>query len=119
LRVDLSLAASRVWRRSAASTRESLYGESAIPRVVVRSQFTRKFGLRVIGEYRIDRFFELDGALHDQFETMMFDVLGSYLLYPNQSILLGWTQAGEGDEDYSRRWTQRGGLVKVSYVWRF
>src|SRR4029079_16886213 len=46
LRVDLSLAASRVWRRSAASTRESLYGESAIPRVVVRSQFTRKFGLR-------------------------------------------------------------------------
>jgi hypothetical protein len=49
---------------------------------------------------------------------MVLDVLGSYLLYPNQSVLVGWTQAGEGNEAHDRRWTQRGGLVKLSYVWR-
>jgi hypothetical protein len=119
VRLDLSVAASRVWRRSDAHSKESLYGESAIPRAVLRTQFTRKFGLRVIGEYRIERFFQRDGSLYDQYETMVLDVLGSYLLYPNQSVLVGWTQAGEGNEAYDRRWTQRGGLVKLSYVWRF
>jgi hypothetical protein len=118
VRLDLSLAASRVWRRSSEATKESLYGESAIPRVTLRTQFSRRFGLRVIGEYRIERYFARDGSLYDQLETMLFDVLGSYLIYPNQSILVGWSQAGEGDEDYARRWTQRGGLVKLSYVWR-
>jgi hypothetical protein len=119
VRLDLSVAASRVWRRSTEHTKENLYGESAIPRAVLRTQFTRKFGLRLIGEYRIERFFQRDGSLYDQYETMVLDVLGSYLLYPNQSVLVGWTQAGEGNEAYDRRWTQRGGLVKLSYVWRF
>ncbi len=119
VRLDLGLAASRVWRRSPAATRESLYGESAIPRAVLKTQFSRRLGFRIIGEYRIDRFFAPDGSLYDKYETMLMDVLGSYLLYPNQSVLLGWTQAGEGDELVSRRWTQRGGLVKLSYVWRF
>jgi hypothetical protein len=119
VRIDLSVAASRVWRRSAEHSKESLYGESAIPRAVLRTQFTRRFGLRLIGEYRIERFFQRDGALYDQYETMVLDVLGSYLIYPNQSVLVGWTQAGEGTEAYDRRWTQRGGLVKLSYVWRF
>ena len=63
--------------------------ESAIPRAVLRTQFTRKFGLRVIGEYRIQRFFQREGSLYDQYETMVLDVLGSYLLYPNQSVLVG------------------------------
>ena len=119
VRLDLSVAASRVWRRNTEHSKENLYGESAIPRAVLRTQFTRKFGLRVIGEYRIERFFQRDGSLYDQYETMVLDVLGSYLLYPNQSVLVGWTQAGEGNEAYDRRWTQRGGLVKLSYVWRF
>lgn len=119
VRLDLGVAWSRVWRRSETETRENLYAESAIPRAVLKTQFTRRFGLRVIAEYRLDRFFEPDGTTHDRYETMMMDVLASYLLYPNQSVLVGWTQAGEGDETMSRRWTQRGGLVKLSYVWRF
>ena len=119
VRLDLGLSASRVWRRSEAHTKESVYGESAIPRAVLKTQFTRRLGLRLIGEYQIERFFTPDGAVYDEFESMLLDVLGSYLLYPNQSILLGWTQAGEGDEAVPRRWTQRGGLVKISYVWRF
>ncbi len=118
VRLDLSFAASRVWRRSAETSKESLYGESAIPRAVLRTQFTRRFGVRLIGEYRIDRFHGRDGSLYDQYETMVLDFLASYLLYPNQSVLLGWTQAGEGNEAYDPRWTQRGGLVKISYVWR-
>jgi hypothetical protein len=65
VRLDLSVAASRIWRRNAETSKESLYGESAIPRAVLRTQFTRRFGVRLIGEYRIDRFHARDGSLYD------------------------------------------------------
>jgi len=119
LRIDFSLSAQRIWRRTATQERESLYGESAIPRIVLRAQATRRLGLRVIGEYRYQRFYERTGALADRFEQMSLDVLASYVIHPNQSIQVRWSQAGEGDLITPRQWTSRGALTKFSYVWHF
>ena len=119
LRLDLSLNVARIWRRTETRTRESLYGESAIPRVTLRTQFTRRMGLRAIGEYRVERFYERTGGLADKREGMFLDLLLSYIIHPNQSVQAGWSQSGEGDLLTSRQWTRRGGLTKLSYIWRF
>jgi hypothetical protein len=50
---------------------------------------------------------------------MFLDLLLSYIIHPNQSVQAGWSQSGEGDLLTSRQWTRRGGLTKLSYVWRF
>ena len=119
VRIDLSISAQRIWRRTATQQRESLYGESAIPRVALRAQATKRLGLRVIAEYRYQRFFERTGAVSDRYEQMSLDLLGSYIIHPNQSIQVRWSQAGEGDLLTPRQWTQRGALTKLSYIWRF
>jgi hypothetical protein len=118
LRVDLSWSSSRVWRRTDDATRESLYAESAIPRVVVRWQLSPRLGFRGIGEYRMERYFERKGTVADKAENFYLDFLASYIIHPNQSVQVGWSQAGEGELLMPREWTQRGGLVKLSYVWR-
>ena len=119
LRLDLSLTVARIWRRTESQTRESLYGESAIPRVTLRAQFLKPLGLRAIGEYRIERYFERTGGLAEKREGMFLDLLLSYIVHPNQSVQAGWSQSGEGDLMTPRQWTRRGGLTKLSYVWRF
>lgn len=118
LRIDLSWSGSRVWRRTEAETRESLYAESSIPRVEVRWQFTPRLGVRGIGEYRMERYFERKGTVADKSEEMFLDFLASYIIHPNQSIQVGWSQAGNGELLTPREWTRRGGLVKLSYNWR-
>jgi hypothetical protein len=119
IRVELSLAVSRIWRRSETELQESKYGESAIPRVTVRGQITRRLGLRAIGEYRLERFYARNGDLAGKRESSLLDVLVSYVIHPNQSVQLGWSQSGEGDLEDSWQWVRRGGLAKLSYVWRF
>lgn len=116
LRLDLSFSGSRIWRRTAAVSRESLYAESAIPRLVLRWQLSPRLGVRGIGEYRIERFYDRSGTVADQAEGLFADVLASYIVHPNQSIQVGIGQAGEGDLATSPQWTRRGGLVKLSYV---
>ena len=118
LRLDVSFSGSRIWRRTAAVSRESLYAESAIPRLVLRWQLTPRLGVRGIGEYRIERFYTRKGTVADRAEGLFADVLASYIVHPNQSIQVGWGQAGEGELFAPRQWTRRGGLVKLSYVWR-
>lgn len=119
VRLDLSANLARIWRRTGTATRESLYGESVIPRTTLRIQFVRELGLRAIGEYRIERFYARDGTLARKREGLFADLLLSYVVHPNQSIQAGWSQSGEGDLEVDRQWTSRGGLVKFSYVWRF
>lgn len=119
VRLDLSATMAKIWRRTELETRESLYGESVIPRVTLRVQFLRQLGLRAIGEYRIERFYDRAGGLAKKREGMFTDLLLSWIIHPNQGIQAGWSQSGEGDLDTERQWIRRGGLTKFSYVWRF
>ncbi len=119
LRLDLSLAAARVWRRSATAERASRYGESAIPRVRALWQLTPHFGLRLIGEYRYERFYRTDGALAKKRDALSAEGLATYLVHPGQSIQVGWSRLASGDLDTPMQSFRSGGIAKVSYLWRF
>lgn len=119
LRVDLSLAAAHVWRRSAAAGRESRYGESAIPRLKALWQLTPHVGLRLIGEYRMERFYRRTGELAGKRDALSAEGLATYLVHPGQSVQVGWSQLADGDIDNPVRSYRRGGIAKVSYLWRF
>jgi hypothetical protein len=119
LRLEWSLAAARVWRRSATEARESRYGESAIPRLKALWQLTPHLGLRLIGEYRYERFYRRSGDLALKRDALSTEALATYLVHPGQSIQAGWSQLAEGDLDTPLRSSRRGGIAKVSYLWRF
>jgi hypothetical protein len=119
LRMDLSLAAARVWRRAATETRESRYGESAIPRLKALWQLTPHLGLRLIGEFRSERFYRRDGTVAGKRDELSAEGLATYLVHPGQSIQVGWSQLAAGDLDTPMRSFRRGGIAKVSYLWRF
>jgi len=118
LRIGLDRSTSRVWRRSATRWRESRYAESAIPRFKGQLQVDRRLGLRLIGEYRIERFYARSGSLAAKREGST-DVLVTYLVYPGQSLQLGWSTLANGDRDVPLRTVARGGVAKLTYLWRF
>jgi len=82
-------------------------------------QLTRELGLRGIAEYRYERFFREDGTLDRKRDQLFYDVLVTYLIQPQQSIQAGFTQLGGADLTTPMTPYRRGGLVKVSYVWRW
>lgn len=118
LRIGVDMNAARVWRRSATRERESLYAESAIPRVKAQFQMTRRLGLRLIGEYRFERFYQRSGALDQKRDVFSTDVLATYLIHPGQSVQLGWSTRADADLALPLRTTARGGVAKVTYLWR-
>jgi len=118
LRMELGVAGARIWRRTATVQRESKYAESVIPRLKTTLQLSQRLGLRAIGEFRYERFYHTTGALAKQRQTLSADVLATYLIHPGQSLQLGWSQLSEGDLDNPLRSTRRGGIAKLSYLWR-
>ena len=119
LRINLDLNGVRVWRRTATNTRDNVYAESAIPRVRGQFQLSQRLGLRVIGEYRFERFFRPSGALDQKRNVFRTDALVTYLIHPGQSIQIGWSTVANGDLDLPLRTVARGGVAKVTYLWRF
>jgi hypothetical protein len=119
VRIGIDLNAAKVWRRSASAARESRYAESAIPRVKTQIQVSKRLGLRMIGEYRSERFFERSGAVAEERNLFATDFLVTYLVYPGQSIQVGWSTLASGDLDLPLRTVARGGVAKVTYLWRF
>jgi hypothetical protein len=119
LRIGLDLNAARVWRRSPIAARESRYAESAIPRLRVLAQLSRRLGLRAIGEYRFERFFQRTGAVAEKRNRVSTDFLFTYLVYPGQSVQVGWSTLATGDLALPLRTVARGGVAKVTYLWRF
>lgn len=119
LRINLDLNGVRVWRRTATKARDNLYAESAIPRVRGQFQLSQRLGLRVIGEYRFERFYRPSGALDQKRDVFSTDALVTYLIHPGQSIQVGWSTLANGDLDLPLRTIARGGVAKVTYLWRF
>jgi hypothetical protein len=118
LRMAFTLSASRVWRRTRAEHRASLYAESAIPRLHAQLQVTRSLGLRMIGQYRIERYYRIGGALAERREQFGTDLLATYLIHPGQSVQLGWSTVADGDLDLPLATRARGGIAKIAYLWR-
>ena len=119
LRIGVDLNTARVWRRSATKERESLYAESAIPRVKTQLQMSRRLGLRLIAEYRLERFYQRSGTLDQKRDAFSTDVLATYLIHPGQSVQLGWSTRADADLLLPLRTTAQGGVAKVTYLWRF
>ncbi len=119
LRINLDLNGVRVWRRTATNLRDNLYAESAIPRIRGQFQLSERLGLRLIGEYRFERFFQPSGALDQKRDVFRTDALATYLIHPGQSIQIGWSTLANGDLDLPLRTVARGGVAKVTYLWRF
>ena len=119
VRIGLDLTTARVWRRTDLAERESRYAESAIPRVKAQVQLTRRLGLRLIGEYRFDQFFERSGRIAEKRVSFATDALATYLIYPGQSVQLGWSTIAQAGLDLPLQTVARGGVAKVTYLWRF
>ena len=119
LRINLDLSGVRVWRRTTTKARDNLYAESAIPRVKGQFQLSRRLGLRVIGEYRFERFYRRTGEVDQKREVFTTDALVTYLVHPGQSVQAGWSSLANGDLDLPLRTVARGGVAKVTYLWRF
>ena len=119
VRIGLDLNAAWVWRRSATAARDSRYAESAIPRIKAQILLSKRLGLRVIGEYRFERFFERSGVVADERDVFSTDFLVTYLIYPGQSIQVGWSTLAAGDLGVPLQTVARGGVAKVTYLWRF
>ncbi len=119
LRINLDLSGVRVWRRTATNTRDNLYAESAIPRIKGQFQISQRLGLRVIGEYRFERFYRRTGVLDQKRDVFSTDALVTYLIHPGQSIQAGFSTLANGDLDLPLRTVARGGVAKVTYLWRF
>ncbi|MBL8986495.1 MAG: hypothetical protein JNJ80_09495, partial [Gemmatimonadetes bacterium] len=119
LRVGFELNAARVWRRTPAATRDGRYGESAIPRIRTQWQLSRRIGVRLIGEYRFERFFDRAGDLAVKRDVLRTDALLTYLVHPGQSVQAGWSNLAESDLVTPLRTVARGGVAKLSYLWRF
>ena len=119
LRINFDLSGVRVWRRTATNARANLYAESAIPRVKGQFQLSQRLGLRIIGEYRFERFYRQSGALDQKRDVFSTDALVTYLIHPGQSIQIGWSTVANGDLDLPLRTVARGGVAKVTYLWRF
>jgi hypothetical protein len=119
VRIGLDLTAARVWRRESAPANRSRYAESAIPRLKAQVQWSKRLGLRLIGEYRFERFFHRSGALAEKRDVLSTDVLATYLVYPGQSIQVGWSTLAAGELGAPFQTVARGGVAKVTYLWRF
>ncbi len=119
VRIGLDVSAARVWRRGPIATRESRYAESAIPRLKAQVQASKRLGFRIIGEYRFERFFGRTGEVADERDIFSTDFLVTYLIYPGQSIQLGWSTRAIGDLGLPLQTVARGGVAKVTYLWRF
>ncbi len=118
LRMELGVSGARIWRRGATAERDSKYAESLIPRLKTTLQLSQRLGLRAVAEYRWERFYHTTGALAKQRQTLSADLLATYLIHPGQSLQVGWSQLAEGDLDTRLRTSQRGGIAKLSYLWR-
>ncbi len=119
LRIGFDMNTARVWRRSATKERESLYAESAIPRIKTQFQMSRRLGLRLIGEYRFERFYQRSGALDQKRDVFSTNILATYLSHPGQSVQIGWSTRADADLLLPLRTTAQGGVAKVTYLWRF
>jgi hypothetical protein len=119
VRIGLELNAARIWRRTASEQRESRYAESAIPRIRTQIQINRALGIRLIGEYRTERYYSRSGALASKREVARTDALVTYLIHPGQSLQLGWSTLATGDLELPLRTVGRGGMAKLAYLWRF
>ena len=80
---------------------------------------SRRLGIRIIGEYRFERFYRRTGALDQKREVFTTDALVTYLIHPGQSIQAGWSSLANGDLDLPLRTVARGGVAKVTYLGRF
>ncbi len=119
LRLGFELNAARIWRRTATAGRDSRYAESAIPRFRTQLQLSRRIGVRFIGEYRFERFFERNGTVAEKRDVLRTDALFTYLIHPGQSLQAGWSSRAEADLTTPMRTVARGGVAKLSYLWRF
>lgn len=119
LKIGFDMNGARVWRRSATRERESLYAESAIPRIKTQLQMSRRLGLRLIAEYRFERFYQRSGALAQKGDVFRTDVLATYLIHPGQSVQIGWSTRADADLLLPLRTSAQGGVAKVTYLWRF
>ena len=119
VRIGLDVSAARVWRRTATEPRASRYAESAIPRVKAQIQLSKQLGLRLIGEYRFETFFDRQDLVAKQRDVLSTDALVTFLVHPGQSVQAGWSTLAAGDLDDPLRTVARGGVAKVTYLWRF
>lgn len=119
LRIGLSLQASRVWRRTEQTRKASLYADALIPRLKAEYQLTRRLGLRVIAQRGTERFFRSAGPLHEREDELAVELLAAYIINAGSAFYLGWTELHEGDATHRRTVDRRGGVAKVSYLWRF
>ncbi|MFN0177166.1 MAG: DUF5916 domain-containing protein [Gemmatimonadales bacterium] len=119
IRLGLDVSAARVWRRTATEARASRYAESAIPRLKAQIQLSKQLGVRLIGEYRFESFFDRQGLVAREREVFATDALVTFLVHPGQSIQAGWSTRAAGDQLEPFRTVARGGVAKVTYLWRF
>jgi hypothetical protein len=119
VRMDVGARGSRIWRRDDEASRESLYATAVIPRVRSEVQLTPRWGIRGILEQQAQRFYAEDGPLALQDDELLFDLLLSYVVNHGTAVYVGWTQLHEGDLERSLATSRRGGVAKVTYVWRF
>lgn len=119
LRADLSLQSSRIWRRTDAAQRASVYADAMIPRLKVEYQATRRLGLRTIAQWRDSELFCVTGTPADRQTRLSLELLGSYVINAGSAVYIGWTDLQGGTLERSLAPQRRGGVAKATYVWRF
>jgi hypothetical protein len=60
----------------------------------------------------------VDGSIADRRENFSTSFLATYLVHPGQSLQLGWSTLARGDLDLPLATFARGGVAKVTYLWR-
>lgn len=119
VRADLTLQASRIWRRTDDAPRASLFADALIPRLRAEVQATRRLGFRGIGEWRRTDFQTDAGAPFERHEGLNVELLASYLIDAGSAFHFGWTEVRSADLEHGLDPAGRGGVMKATYVWRF
>jgi hypothetical protein len=113
-KLELGLRGIELWRAEP----RTKFGELAIPRLRLDSQFTRELSFRAIAELRSERQFDTAGAVTESTRDVTFDLLTTWLLRPGTAVYLGWGAGLSGESlDAARPETSRV-FAKMSWLFQ-
>jgi hypothetical protein len=102
-----------VWRAD-----DTKFADALIPRLRLSYQFNRELAVRSITELQSRRRYDSSGALASKTQTLVPDLLVSYVLRPGTVMYLGYGSVLEGQDRDSLTPSRSSLFTKVSYLWQ-
>jgi hypothetical protein len=103
----------QVWREN-----DSKFADALIPRLRLSYQFNKELAVRWITEFQNRRFYDAAGVETSRSQTLVPDLLLSYVLRPGTVVYLGYGAMLEGYDAESLTPSRSSIFTKLSYLWQ-